>query len=128
MKDNDSKVLVEANISAVYEQVREVLTQARTRALHAFNTEMVAAYWNVGRLIVNEEQRGNVRAKHGRGLIKELSVHLATDFGKGYDRSNLWCIQFFFLAYPKVDALRRELTFQMHSKLDIRNSTFRNGG
>jgi hypothetical protein len=117
MKDSDKKDFVEVNISAVYEQVREILIQARARVWQAVNAEMVAAYWSVGRLIVNEEQQGNVRAEYGRGLIKELSARLTADFGKGYDQSNLWNMRAFYLAYPILDAVRRELSWTYYRLL-----------
>ena len=55
-------------IQGIYQQIREVLIQARNRALQAVNTEMVACYWQGGRLIVEEEQRGETRAAYGRGF------------------------------------------------------------
>jgi hypothetical protein len=121
MEDNeDTTVLVEAdNISAVYKEIREVLVQARARAWQAVNSEMVPAYWKVGRLIVEEEQRGKARAEYGKGLIKGLSSRLTADFGRGYDQSNVWNMRAFYLAYPKIDALRRELTWT-HYRLLLR--------
>jgi len=50
----------------IYRQIREVLIQARSRALQAVNTEMVACYWEIGRLIIEEEQQGEVRAEYGK--------------------------------------------------------------
>ena len=119
MKDNGIRGLVEADISAVYQQIREVLVQARARAWQAVNAEMVPAYWKVGRLIVEEEQRGKARAEYGKGLIKGLSSRLTVEFGRGYDQSNLWNMRAFYLAYPKIDALRRELTWT-HYRLLLR--------
>jgi len=45
---------------------------------------MVEAYWNVGRMIVEEEQQGKERGKYGAALIKNLSVRLSEEFGKGF--------------------------------------------
>lgn len=95
----------------LYQQVKEVLTRARSRTWQAVNAEMVGCYWEIGRLIVEEEQRGAVRAEYGRQLIEQLSAQLVTDFGKGFDKSNLWNMRAFFSAYPILDALRRELTW-----------------
>ena len=50
-------------IQGIYQQIREVLIQARGRALQAVNSEMVAAYWHIGRLIVEEEQLGKAKAE-----------------------------------------------------------------
>ena len=94
----------------IYQQIREVLIQARNRALQAVNTEMVTCYWQIGRLIVEEEQRGEKKAVYGKGLIKELATRLSAEFGRGFDKSNLWNMRAFFLFFPKIDALRRELS------------------
>jgi len=60
-------------------------------------------------LIVEQEQRGEVRAEYGKRLIHELSMRLTGEFGKGFDKSNLWNMRSFFVCFPKVDALRRGL-------------------
>jgi hypothetical protein len=67
--------------------------------------------WEIGRLIVEEEQRGEVRADYGTQLIREISKRLSREFGKGFDKRNRWFISSFYLAYPKVNALRSELTW-----------------
>jgi hypothetical protein len=101
----------------IYRQIREVLIQARNRALRAVNTEMVACYWQIGQLIVEEEQRGETRAEYGKQLIEELSARLKNEFGKGFDKSNLWNMRAFYLTYPKIDALRRELSWTHYRML-----------
>jgi len=58
MKEKDIQEMIPKDISGIYQQIREALIQARSRALRAVNTEMVACYWQIGRLIVEKEQRG----------------------------------------------------------------------
>jgi len=99
------------SIAAVYQQIREVLTHARSQAYIAVNTAMVQAYWNIGRIIVEEEQHGEQRAEYGKRLIDGLSGRLSQEFGKGFDKSNLWNMRAFYLAYPILDAVRRELSW-----------------
>jgi predicted nuclease of restriction endonuclease-like (RecB) superfamily len=113
------KVTNDKAIQGIYRQIREVLIQARSRAWQAVNTEMVACYWQIGRLIIEEEQRGETRAAYGKGLIKELSIKLSAEFGRGFDKSNLWNMRAFFLGFPKIDALRRELSWT-HYRLLLR--------
>ncbi len=97
-------------IQGICQQVRAILIRSRSRAWQAINTEMVVCYWQIGRLIVEEEQRGETRAAYGKGLIKELSIKLSAEFGRGFDKSNLWNMRAFFLCFPKIDAVRREWT------------------
>jgi predicted nuclease of restriction endonuclease-like (RecB) superfamily len=108
-----------ADLDQVYGQIRQILSEARARAWQAVNTAMVAAYWEVGRAIVEEEQRGAARAEYGKQLIEELSRRLSAEFGKGFDRSNLQHMRVFYRAYPIRDAVRRELTWT-HYRLLLR--------
>jgi len=97
-------------ITDVYHQIQDVLAHARSQTYHAVNIAMVQAYWNIGRIIVEEEQRGEERAEYGKSLIQELSVRLSSEFSRGFDKSNLWNMRSFFLAFPILDAVRRELS------------------
>ncbi len=106
-------------IQGIYRQIRKVLIQARSRAWQAVNTEMVACYWQIGRLIVEEEQRGKVRAGYGKRIIEALSKKLSDEFGKGFNQRNLWFMRSFYLAYPKMNALRSELSWT-HYRLLLR--------
>jgi len=106
-------------VQSIYRQIREILIQSRGRALQAVNTEMVACYWQIGRLIIEEEQRGESRAVYGIGLIKALSKKLTDEFGRGFHQRNLWFMRNFYLAYPKVNALRSELSWT-HYRLLLR--------
>jgi len=95
----------------VYERIHGILTAARHQAYQAINSAMVPACWDIGRVTVEEEQQRVVKAEYGQKIVDELSLRLTTDFGKGFDRSNLFHMRAFFLAYPKVDALRRQLSW-----------------
>jgi predicted nuclease of restriction endonuclease-like (RecB) superfamily len=106
-------------LERAYQFIRDILTQARARAWQAVNSAMVAAYWEVGKVIVEEEQQGSDRADYGKRLIQGLSQRLSAEFGRGFDPSNLWNMRAFYLAFPKLDALRRELTWT-HYRLLLR--------
>jgi hypothetical protein len=98
-------------LDAAYARIRSILAEARNRAYLAINAAMVAAYWEVGRTIVEVEQQGAERAGYGRQLVEDLARRLRADLGKGFDRSNLWHMRAFYLAYPILDAVRRELSW-----------------
>lgn len=95
----------------IYDRIRKIIEHARGNIARAINTEMVVAYWYVGREIVEEEQRGKSRAGYGEAILKNLSEKLTADFGKGFDESNLRNIRQFYLTYPKCDTLRHELSW-----------------
>lgn len=89
-----------------YKSIKEVLNTARSNAYRAVNFAMVEAYWNVGRLIVDEEQKGNLKAEYGKYLIKEIAIRLTKDLGKGFTQTNLWYMRQFYIAFPISHALR----------------------
>lgn len=98
-------------IDHAYQRISEVLTDARGKAYRAVNIAMVQSYWEIGRIVVEEEQNGKAKADYGKQLIAEFAKRLKKDFGKGFDQSNLWHMRSFYLAFPILDALRRELTW-----------------
>ncbi len=94
-----------------YKNVKEILEAARSNVYRAVNFAMVEAYWNIGRLIVEEEQRGKRRAEYGKYLIQELSVKLMKDFGKGFTERNVRNMRAFYLTFPIWHSVRAELTW-----------------
>ena len=107
------------NISPVYERIRKIIENSRDRISQIVNAEMVLAYWNIGREILEEEQKGKARAEYGQRLLERLSCKLISDFGRGFDVSNLWNMRKFYQTYPILDAVRRELSWT-HYRLLIR--------
>lgn len=106
-------------IDKAYKDIQTILEKARSKSFKAVNTAMVQAYWHIGRVIVKEEQKGAERAKYGKGLIQGLADRLSFEFGKGFDERNLWFMRSFYLTYPKVNALRSELSWT-HYRLLLR--------
>lgn len=94
----------------VYKDVKSTLEEARSKSYSAINFYMVKAYWQIGK-IINEAQVGNKRAEYGKELINELSKKLITDYGKGFDKSNLSRMRKFYSLFNNVDALRQELSW-----------------
>lgn len=104
---------------SIYERIKDIINNARNRALYTVNTEMVRAYWFIGKEIIEEEQRGKERARYGEELIEMLAKKLTFEFGPGFIARNLWYMRNFYLSFPKVNALRSELTWT-HYRLLIR--------
>ena len=103
---------------AFYQDVKSILEEARKRVYRNIQSEMVLAYWQIGKIIV-DKQGGNPRADYGDGLLKELSIQLTKDFGKGFDESNLRRIRQFYILFPKRATVWHELSWS-HYKLLIR--------
>ena len=99
-----------------YNDIKEVLEQARKRVYRNIQSEMVLAYWQIGKMIV-DKQGGNPRADYGNGLIKELSVRMTKDFGRGYNERSLRNMREFYLAFQKWSAVRTELSWTHYKSL-----------
>ncbi|MGS1010776.1 PDDEXK nuclease domain-containing protein [Achromobacter anxifer] len=86
--------------TGVHEGIVELLHSARLNAARSVNALMTASYWEIGRRIVNAEQRGKRRAGYGEQLIERLANDLTQQFGRGFSRQNLQQMRSFFLAWP----------------------------
>lgn len=101
----------DASIEKLYNNVKIILEEARKKVYQSANSEMVNAYWCIGKMIVKEEQKGSKRAAYGENLLAILSKMLTSDYGKGFDESNLRNMRKFFLVYQKRDAVSPELSW-----------------
>ena len=95
-------------------ETKKILKNARQKAYTAINSAMVEAYWEIGRRIVEEEQRGKERAEYGKEIIKNLSKELTEEFGKGFGERNIRNIRQFYVLfsdYEKWKSLISKLTW-----------------
>lgn len=83
----------------LYSKIATLIEQSRQRVATAINTAMVYTYYEIGRYIVEDEQQGKERAAYGKAVLKELSVKLSQQFGKGWSVENLTAMRKFFLLY-----------------------------
>lgn len=101
-----------------YTQIKSVLNAARQKVYSTANFAMVEAYWNIGKLIV-EKQGGKATAEYGAGLLKELSLQMTRDFGKGFTVTNLKYMRQFYLTFPNSHTLCDYLSWS-HYRLLMR--------
>ncbi|GHT58057.1 hypothetical protein AGMMS50239_01790 [Bacteroidia bacterium] len=81
------------------EQIGDLLLQGRKQAVYAVNNLLVQTYWQVGKYIVEYEQRGMEKSEYGSKLLDRLSKDLTVLYGRGFGRSNLVYIRKLYLAY-----------------------------
>jgi predicted nuclease of restriction endonuclease-like (RecB) superfamily len=96
----------------LFHQVAELLQNARQQVLRTVNSTMTFTYFEIGRMIVEEEQNGNDRAEYGKQVLKGLSEQLTSEFGKGYGVRNLEFIRKFYLTYSNSSTLTRIIEIQ----------------
>lgn len=84
---------------ALISEIKQILQDARHAAFTAVNAEMLKAYFEIGRKIVEEEQKGKKRAGYGKRLIDSLSIELIKEFGKGFSQTALKNMRIFYIFY-----------------------------
>ena len=85
----------------IYQNIFELLQQARKNVNRVINSAMVNTYFEIGRMIVVEEQEGKKRASYGKELIKNLAEKLTQEFGKGFSVRNIEQMRKFYSVYSK---------------------------
>ena len=98
----------------LYGSIKQIIENARNNMHREVNRAMVDTYWQIGELLVNEEQQGKQRAEYGKQLIQEISRKLTLEFGKGFSAQNLWNMRQF---YQKFSSMRRELSWSHYKAL-----------
>lgn len=93
----------------LFSQVVALLQNARQQVLRTVNSTMVYTYFEIGRMIVEEEQNGKERAEYGKQILKGLSEQLTNEFGKGFSVENLDRMRKFYRAYSISSSLMRIL-------------------
>lgn len=87
------------DMQPVIKEIRDILEDARNNVARQINNELICAYWNIGRIIVDYEQTVPERADYRKQTLKEPAKELTKEFGKGFSRSNLQNMCALYLAY-----------------------------
>lgn len=96
---------IEKSTENFFDKVKELLKQARKTVVQTVNKTMVITYFEIGKMIVEEKQKGEERAKYGQQLTRELSQRLSKEFGKGFSITNIQQMRNFYLIYQKQQTL-----------------------
>ena len=108
---------IPTRLSSLADAIATQIEQARGQLRQAVNSIMVQSYWEIGRLIVEDEQQGESRAEYGKQQLQQLSQQLTERLGKGFDITNLRKMRTFYQAFPIRDALRLELSWTHYRTL-----------
>ena len=88
---------------AVIDDVKGIICSGMESAYNATNRAIVLTYWNVGRRIVEQEQRGNQRAEYGAAMMDALATELTKEYGKSYSKRNLQYFRKFYQCFPDIE-------------------------
>ena len=101
----------------LFESIKEVIHEARKNTYRQANTILLYMYWQIGQLIIENEQKGEKRADYGKAVLKNLGFRLTLEFGKGFEERNLNNMRAFYASFPIWNAVRTELSWTHYRML-----------
>ena len=99
------------------ESIKAVVSDAQNKAIRSVNQARVLMYWNIGKQIIEEEQKGEKRAEYGAFVIQTLAKELTTAFGSGFSKRQLELCRQFYQIFPIANALRSQLNWSQYKLL-----------
>lgn len=86
-------------VSTIFNEITSVIHENKTKMSYQINTTLVNTYFLIGKIIVENEQNGNIRAQYGKEIMLKLSRKLTNRFGSGFSRGNLQNMRLFYNKY-----------------------------
>ena len=115
-KENKNKI-TKQGYNHLIDSIGELLESGRKQVLKTINNILVKTYWEIGKRIVEYEQKGTNRADYGEKLLIKLSKDLTNKYGKGFSRSNLQYMRLLYIKYPKCQTLSGKLAWSHYVEL-----------
>ncbi|HIX80632.1 MAG TPA: DUF1016 family protein [Candidatus Erysipelatoclostridium merdavium] len=112
-------MIVENNLlnnEALVNEIASIITNARNNVAKQVNNELLNAYWNIGRVIVEDELKNN-RGEYGKKQLLAISKNLTNKFGKGFSQSNLYNMKMFYTKYPIFQSVTGKLSWTHYCEL-----------
>ena len=104
------------NNEALVNEIASIITNARNNVAKQVNNELLNAYWNIGRVIVEDELKNN-RGEYGKKQLLAISKNLTNKFGKGFSQSNLYNMKMFYTKYPIFQSVTGKLSWTHYCEL-----------
>lgn len=104
------------NNEALVNEIASIITNARNNVAKQVNNELLNAYWNIGRVIVEDELKNN-RGEYGKKQLLAISKNLTNKFGKGFSQSNLYNTKMFYTKYPIFQSVTGKLSWTHYCEL-----------
>ena len=103
--------------SNMLSQIKLLLDNARKSVASTVNTVLLQTYWQIGKIIVEDEQRHSNRAEYGKQTLKTLSRALTEEYGKGFSLSNLYNMRLLYLTHQNFQSLTGKLSWTHYCEL-----------
>ena len=112
-----NKISKENNYDSLITNIGSILEKGRQQTYRAVNEILVKTYWEIGRQIVEYEQKGKEKAEYGSSLLNNLSKDLKEKYSKGFSRSNLQYMRLLYLKYQKCQTLSGKLSWSHYVEI-----------
>ncbi len=119
MTQNKLDKVLDSTIDALYSRASSVIEQARDTAYRQVNEALVKRNWELGRLIAEEEFKGQDRAQYGTHIIVKLSKKLTLNFGKGFSRRDLYNYLSFYKLYINLFRVENGIVYSLSTQSGI---------
>lgn len=116
MKAEENKLTTES-MQGFVEEIRQIISEARTRAVRSVDFCRVQMYWTIGKRIFEKEQQGKQRADYGKFLIKNLAKEIEPQYGSGFGIRQLELSRQFYRTYPNANTLCSQLNWSQYKLL-----------
>lgn len=107
------------NLNELIEEIHNIVKNSRNRIASNINTELLLAYWNIGKIIVEKEKKSQIDNQTSRKIILQISKILTKRLGKGFSRANLFNMRKLYLIYPDVQTLSGQMSWSKYYELLI---------
>lgn len=111
-----TELIEETEINNIYDNIKELVINARNKVYTTVNIEMLNLYWNIGKIIM-DIQKGDKRASYGDAILDKLSKKLTDEFGKGFSSRNLRTMRKIYLTYPIWKTVSAKLSWSHYLEL-----------
>lgn len=115
------------NDKLLYSEIKQLIEKAKSFIVQNVNTTLVFTNYHIGKMIVENEQQGNERAKYAEKTLGNLSKKLTKDFGRGYTKRNLELMRKFYITYSKTKSLISQSNKTKSSIAKSENSQYKRG-
>jgi len=112
-----NEILKNTDYQQLIDRIGKIYQSAKTNIISAVNTEMLHAYWEIGKDIIEFEQGGKLKAEYGIKLLENLAKDLSLRHGKGFSRSNLNYMRLLYIKYPICETLSHKLSWSHYYEL-----------
>ena len=104
-------------VNDMYNQISDIIIDNKNKMVYQINNTLVKNNYMIGKIIVENEQNGNIHAEYGKEILIKLSKKLTNRFGNGYSRSNLQNMRLFYIRYKKCQPVAGKLSWSHYCYL-----------